>query len=134
MEILFLRMYCGENKINIMLIPGHALHEKALRTETKKRRHTGQQPRTNSGRRPADKPAYRPRINRRSIAGFIPPSVCIKSTLPVLPNKRSHSCLRCPGSKRDSCFLGAPTRRRPVLPSPAPPRRLAVCRSAPTRL
>ena len=36
-------------------------------------------------------------------------------------------------SKRSGCLLGEPTRRRPVLPSPAPPRRPAVRRPDPTR-
>ena len=35
--------------------------------------------------------------------------------------------------KRDGCFLGGPTRRRPVLPGFALPRRYAVCRRTPTR-
>ena len=34
---------------------------------------------------------------------------------------------------RDGCLLGEPTRRRPVLPGPTPPRRPAACRPAPTR-
>ena len=34
---------------------------------------------------------------------------------------------------KDSCLLGEPIRRRPVLPGPAPPRRPAVRRPDPTR-
>ena len=35
--------------------------------------------------------------------------------------------------KRNGCFLGEPTRWRPVLPVPVPPRRPAVRRPVPTR-
>ena len=37
------------------------------------------------------------------------------------------------GGKQDGCVLGEPTRRRPVLPSPAPPRRPALRRPGPFR-
>ena len=36
-------------------------------------------------------------------------------------------------TKKDGCLLGEPSRRRPVLPGPALPRRLAVQRRTPTR-
>ena len=47
--------------------PGHALHEKGLQRQ-KRRRSTGQQPGTTSARGPADKP----RINRGSTGDFVP--------------------------------------------------------------
>ena len=45
-----------------------------------------------------------------------------------------YDALEALGGKRDGCRLGEPTRRRPVLPGPAPPRRPAVRCPAPTRL
>ena len=36
-------------------------------------------------------------------------------------------------TKKDGCLLGEPSRRNPVLPGPAPPRRPAGHRPAPTR-
>ena len=52
------------------MFPFHALHDKGLQ-KTKRRRSTGQQQGTKSGRRPADKPD----VNRWSTAGFVPRSV-----------------------------------------------------------
>ena len=98
-------------------------------TQTNKRRHIGQQPGTKSGRRPVDKLD----INRCSTAGFVPPSVYIGLPLFMLPKKRSGQCLRFPRKQVGRLSSGEPTRRRPVLPGPAPPRRSAVCRLAPTR-
>ena len=53
-------------------------------TETIRRRYNGQQPGTKSARGPVDKP----RNNRGSIAGFVPPSVQIGFSLVVLPETR----------------------------------------------
>ena len=97
-------------------------------TKTNRRRYTGQQLGTKSGRRPADKPV----INRWSTAGFVPPSVYIKFSLFVLPGIRpgGYSFDRLE-SKRDGGLLAEPTRRRPVLPVPAPPSRRAPPRPDP---
>ena len=50
----------------------------------------------------------------------------------MLPKRRSDA-LEVLEGKRNGCLLGEPTRRRPVLPGPALPRRLAVRRRTSTR-
>ena len=154
--------------------------KKVHKDKKKRRRFTGPQPGTKSGRRPADKPL----INRLSTAcqpvivflhrfyiGF-PLFVLPKnrsrqlSSMPQKPHRtavfwanrpvgypsyrtaaplhrrappRPDPPVVCPGfgfdrsfrtcvfdalgGKRDGCLLGEPTRRRPVLPGPARPRR-----------
>ena len=49
----------------------------------------------------------------------------------MLPGTRPGVFLDRLEGKRDGCLLGEPTRRRPVLPVPAPPRRGAVRRPVP---
>ena len=94
-------------------------------TKTNRRRYTGQQPGMKSGRCPAD--------NRLSTAG---------QTVIVFPHwfTLGFACSCSPKDVQDSlegsmdgCLLSETTRRRPVLPVPAPPRHPAVRRSAPTR-
>ena len=69
-----------------------------------------------------------PVINGGSTVRCVPPSVYIGFPLFVLPGGRSKQLFRCSGGKRDGCVLGGPTRRRPVLPGRAPPRRPALRR------
>ena len=64
-------------------VPGHALHEKGLQRQIRRRRYIGQQPGTKSASRPADKPV----INRWSTAGFVVPSVYLRFALFVLANR-----------------------------------------------
>ena len=109
-------------------IIGLALHEK--------RRHTGQQPGTKSGRRPAVKP----RINRLSTVGqpaiVFPHSIYIGFVVWCFRRGVQDSCLRCPGSSggqggRLSPGRTVPSASCPARPCPAPPPRRA--RTAPTR-
>ena len=97
---------------------------------TGRRRPTGQQQGKKGGRRLADKP----RMNRLSTAHCVPPSVYMGFGLSVLPpgHSRQLFSIPCLGGKEDGCLLGGLTRRRPVLPNLAPPRRTAVHRPAPT--
>ena len=92
-------------------------------TETKRRRYSGPQPGTKSGRRPADKPLYQPRVNRLFLSScglnrisFV--RACEESFRTVVFDAL--------GGERVGCVLGKPTRRRLVLPGPAPPRRPAL--------
>ena len=93
----------------------------------------GQHPGTKSGRRPAGKPW----AHRLSTARCVPPSVYTGFRLLVLPERRSGKLLSMPwkpwGGNRVGYFLGERTRRRPVLPGLARPRRPAVRPPAPTR-
>ena len=94
-----------------MTIPGHALHEKGLQ------RQISAGPLVSSQERRA---AVVPRVNR---------GLCSSIGL------HRNSCVRASGEsfkrvvfdplggKRVGRLLGGPTRRRPVLPGPAPPRR-----------
>ena len=109
----------------VIIVPGHALHEKGLQRQIG----VGTLVSSQGGRRPGDKPLF----GRRSNACFVPPSVYIGFRLFVLPRVPSGHCLRCPGGNRDGCFLGGPIRRRPVLPCPTLPRPSAVRRPVPTR-
>ena len=95
---------------------------------TGRRRHTGQQPGTKSGRGPADKSD----VNRGSTIGFVPLSVYIGFPLFVLLGNRSKQLSTMLGGAKDGCLLGEPICRRPGLPGPAPPRRPAVRRPDPT--
>ena len=63
--------------------PGHALHEKGLQRQIR-RRSTVRQPGTKRASRPADKPL----INRWSTADFVPPSVYTGFRLFVLLGRR----------------------------------------------
>ena len=79
-------------------------------------------------------------MNRSSTARCVPPSVQIGFSFARASEESSRTVVCFPfdalealRGKRDGCFLGEPTRRRPVLPGPAPPRRPATRRPAPTR-
>ena len=78
---------------------------------------------------------HKPRMNRLSTAGFVPPSVYIDFPLLVLreTNPGGHSSIVW--RVRGAVFSGANNPcRRPVLPVPARPRRRAVRRPLPSRL
>ena len=98
-------------------------------TETNRRRYTGQQPRTKSARGPADKP----RMNRGSTAGFVPPSVYMGFCLFVLAKIRSGQLSSIPWRARGTVGFWA-TRPVGVLFCPAPPRPAAPPCAAPTRI
>ena len=101
------------------------MHEKGRLTKTIRRRYSGQQPGTKSGRRPADKP----RIDRLSTAGFVPPSVYIGvSFVRASRDTPRRAVFDCLVGKRVGCRLGEPT-----CPRPAPPSRRAPPRRAPPR-
>ena len=154
-------------------IPGHALHGNGLQ-RPKRRRGIGQQPKSESSRRPTDKPLVNrplrsrfpghalhetdsqgqlgvgtlvsnqerralvvPLINCRSTAGQC--RFCTSIGLHRVSLFRASRGTptrvvfdRLEG-KKGSCHLGEPSRRHPVLPFPAPPRRPAVHRPVPTR-
>ena len=99
-------------------VPGHALHEKGFQD-------TGQQPGTKSAFRPGDKPL----VNRGfcSSVGFKYYLDCSCFRIDV-----QDSLLDSLEGKREGCLRAGSTRRRPVLPSPAQPRRPAVRRPEPT--
>ena len=105
----------------ITIIFGYALHEKGLQRQTK-RRYTGSQPETKSGRHPANKPL----VNRGSTGRFVPPSVYIGIPLFVLPKKRSGQLSTMPRRVKGTVLFWANRRTAP------PPRRPAVRRPAPT--
>ena len=65
-------------------------------TETKWRRYTGQQQRTKSGRRLANKPI----INREETVGFASPSVYVELFLPWLQKGRSEQLFLMPSRTR----------------------------------
>ena len=108
----------------IIRIPGHALHEKGLQIQ-KRRRPTGRQPGTKSASRPVDKP----RIIRLQTACqpviLSPHSVYTGFCLFVLLGKRSGDVSSMPWGVRGTlvpwanCSVGVPS-------CPAPPRRPAV--------
>ena len=95
----------------------------------------GQQPETKSGFLHADKP----RIHRLSSADFVPPSVYIQDFVRSCFRRDVQDiwfvfdALEVLEGTRDGCPPGESTRRRPVLPGPALPRRLGVRRRIPTR-
>ena len=121
----------------VALVPGHALHEKGLQGPK------GDGPLVSSQDEERVRPADKPRTNCWSNADFVPPSVYIGFRLFVLLKSRSGLLCSMPwvravvhdalGGTRDSCLLGEPFRRRPVLPGSAPPRCSAVGRPDPTR-
>ena len=104
-------------------VPGHALHEKGLQRQ-KRRRSTGQQPRTKSAPRPADKP----RFNRsfRSFIGLHRISLVCSSGETF--RRRLFDALESAG---EDCPLGEQFCWRTVLPDPAPPPRRAPRRDPP---
>ena len=93
-----------------------------------RRRYTGQQPGTKSGRGPTDKP----RKNRLSTAGFVPPSVYMGFRLFVLPETRPGGFSTMVRKVRGTAAFWA---NRPVgVPScPSPPRPAAPPCAAPPR-
>ena len=107
-------------------IPGHALHDGFKGTN--RHRHTGQQPGTKSARGPGAKP----RMNRGSTAGFVPPSVYIGFPLFVLTKGRSGQLSTIPRGSRGTVGFWA-TRPVGVLFCPAPLRAAAPPCAAPTR-
>ena len=90
-------------------------------TETNKRRSTGHQPGTKSVRGPANKT----RINRGSTGYRVPPFGLHRISFVRASGESFNTVVfDCLEGKGVGCFLGEPTRRRPVLPRPAlPPRR-----------
>ena len=82
-----------------------------------------------------------PRINLWSTAGqpvIVYPAFGLNGISIVRASEGSfrtavYDALGTLGGKGDGCLLGKPTRRRPVLPGPAPHRRPAVHHPAPTR-
>ena len=73
-----------------------------------------------------------PLINRGSTAHCVPQMVYMGFRLFVLLGRRSgHFFFNALEGARDGCFLGEPFRRRPILPSPAPPPRRAPPRPDP---
>ena len=90
-------------------------------TDNKQRRYSSLQPKTKSDRRPA----YKPLLNRASTACFVLPAVYIRRLSFVRACEETFWTVvfDALGGKRDGRALGKPTRRRPVLPGPAPPRR-----------
>ena len=115
--------------LSIHILPDMPCMKKV--SETKKRRYSGQQPGTKSGRRPGDKPV----IGRGSIGCFDPPSVYIGFPLFVLPKDRSRHCLRCPGGQQGQLSPGRTdlSATRPALPRPASPLRRAPTPPRPAR-
>ena len=94
-----------------------------MKTQTNRCRSTGQQPRTKSGFRPADKPL----VNRTFCS-----SIGLHRISLVRASKETFrtGVFDALGGTRDGCLLGEPIRRRPVLPGPARP---AMRRPDPTR-
>ena len=95
-------------------------------SKTIRRRYIGQQPRTKSARGPADKPL----VNRWLCS---PIGLNRNSFVRASRDKPRSVFFDGLQGKREGCLLVEPTRWRPVLPVPAPPRRPAVRRPAPTR-
>ena len=94
--------------------PGHALHEKGLQRQ-KRRRFTGQQ----SGTKSAFRLAVKALINRGSTAHFVPPFVYIGFSL-VRPSGKTLKQRSCNPLEdtRDLCFLGEQFCWHPILPDP----------------
>ena len=109
------------------LVPGHALHEKGLQRQKSVGTLVSSQER---------RALAVPVINRLSTAGQPLISFLHRFTWDFVC-----SCFRkvvqdsvfdSLEGKTEGCLLARSTRRRPVLPSPAPPRRPAVRRPDPT--
>ena len=102
----------------------------SIKEFTIRRRYIGQQPGMKSARGLAEKNADNPLVSRSFCSAT---GLCRNSSVRAsrdTPRRVSPHCLE---NTRDGSILGEPNRRRPVLPVPAPPRRLAVRRAAPTR-
>ena len=120
-DIVFYATNFTNHVKTIFHVPGHALHEKGLQRQLRRRRYIGQQPGMKSGRRPADKPW----VNRGFCSSIGLHRVGFVRASRDTPRRVIFDRL---GGARDGCLLGEPTRRRPVLPVPAPLRRPAVRR------
>ena len=116
MEIICIR------KIKVL---GHALHEKNLQRQNR-RRHTGLQPGTKKRFSSRWSNAGQPLI--LFLRRFL-----IRIKLYLLPERRSRECSRFAGAQEQGSLLAGLTQRRPVLSSPALPRCPAVRRAEPTR-
>ena len=103
-------------------VPGHALLEKDLQ------RQLGAGTLVSSQERRA---AVVPRINRGSTARCVPPSVYIGIPLSVLPESRSGQLSTMPRGANGT-VVSCASRPVGVPPYPAPPRRPALRRPAPT--
>ena len=99
---------------------GHALHDTDLQGQT------SIDPVVSSQER---RGAVVPRINRVSLSSSIGLHgiSCVRASEETFRTVAFDALVR----KEDGCFLGGPSRRRPVLPFPAPPRRTAVRRPSP---
>ena len=109
-----------------VVIPGHALHEKGLQ------RQIGDGTLVSSQERRA---LAVPLINRGTIAGQPRVNRSFRSSIGLhrisfvrASEETSRTVFGSLEGKREGCLLAGSTRRRPVLPSPAPPRRPAVRR------
>ena len=105
-------------------IPGHALHEKGLQRQIRRRRSTGQQPGTKSASRLGDKPV----INRLSSGRCVPPSVYIGFRLFCFWRDVQATCSPCLGGYEGRLCPGrtvlsasSPARVRPAAPPCAAP-------------
>ena len=72
-------------------------------------------------------------IPRRTRAGILDAQFGSKAYLGIKNHTPRRVLFEGLEGTRGGCILGEPTRRRPVLPVLAPPRRIAVSRLAPTR-
>ena len=100
----------------VLLVPGHALHEKEF-TETNRRRYTGQQPAKKDARGPGNKP----QINCGSTGRFVPSTVNIGFLLFALAKKHSEQLFTVHWRSRG--LARPPKCLHLVLPSIDPPRR-----------
>ena len=91
---------------------------------------SGKQLGTKSGRRPAGKPRMKPRVNRLFCSSCGLHGISFVRACKGMFKTVVSDAL---GGKRVNCVLGKQTRRRPVLPSPAPPRRPTLRRPEPIR-
>ena len=99
-------------------------------TRTQRRRSTGQQPRTKSGRGPADNPD----VNWSSTARCVPRiGLHGISFIRASEETSRRVVFDARGGKMVGCLLGAPTCRRPTLPRPPRPAPLCPARPAAVR-
>ena len=111
--------------------PGHALHEKGLQRQMG----VGTLVSSQERRAPLVQQINRRRTGReRDVNRGFCSSVGVKNEFDCSCFRRNvqGSVLGSLGGKRESSLLAGSTQRRPVLPSPAPPRRPAARRPDPT--
>ena len=118
-------MVCPGFGLDNLYFPGHALREKGSQRQIDAGT-LAQQPGTKSGRNAADKL----RVKRGVCSPIGSNGVSFVRASRGTPRSVFFDRL---GNKKAAYFLGEPTRRRPVLPVPAPPRRPAVRRPVPNR-